>query len=177
MLPLVARLEGIERQDLTGEAIRNCSLLGAVAVGGLAILGPPLVPVVFGEDFADAVTPMLILLPSMWFLGIALAIGSTLRGYGRPGLASILAGLSMVVTIGLDLILIPDYGVTGAAVASAVAYALYGASSVVALARVAGLSPAALIVPTRTDIGRYPRAARRAAHAVRLGGATDRGVE
>jgi Na+-driven multidrug efflux pump len=113
----------------------------------------------------------------MWFLGIALAIGSTLRGYGRPGLASILAGLSMVVTIGLDLILIPDYGVTGAAVASAVAYALYGASSVVALARVAGLSPAALIVPTRTDIGRYPRAARRAAHAVRLGGATDRGVE
>ena len=27
MLPLVARLEGIERQDLTGEAIRNCSLL------------------------------------------------------------------------------------------------------------------------------------------------------
>ena len=63
----------------------------------------------------------------------------------------------MVVTIGLDLILIPDYGVTGAAVASAVAYALYGASSVVALARVAGLSPAALIVPTRTDIGRYAR--------------------
>jgi O-antigen/teichoic acid export membrane protein len=173
MLPLVARLDGVERQNLTGEAIRNCSLLGAVAVVGLSILGPPLVPVVFGQDFADAVTPLLILLPSMWFLGIALAIGSTLRGYGRPGLASLLAGLSMVVTIGLDLILIPSYGVTGAAIASAVAYALYGASSVLALARVSGLSPATLIVPTRTDIERYPRVARR---AVGLG-ARDRGVE
>ncbi len=42
----------------------------------------------------------------------------------------------MVATIGLDLILIPHYGVTGAAVASAVAYGLYGASSVLALARI-----------------------------------------
>ncbi len=174
MLPLVARLEGVERQALTGEAIRNCSLLGAVAAVALAILGPPLVPVFFGQDFADAVTPLLILLPSMWFLGIALAIGSTLRGYGRAGLASLLAGLSMALTIGLDLLLIPSYGVTGAAVASAFAYALYGASSVVALGRVADLSPTALVVPTRTDIERYPRAVRR---ALRLGGARDEGVE
>jgi O-antigen/teichoic acid export membrane protein len=174
LLPLVARLEGEERQHLTGEAIRNCSLLGAVAVLGLVIFGPPLVPVIFGEDFADAVKPLVILLPSMWFLGIALAIGSTLRGYARPGLASLLAGLSMVVTIGLDLLLIPPYGVTGAAVASAVAYALYGVSSVVALARVARLSAAALVIPTRTDIVRYPRAARRAA---RLGGPRDEPVE
>jgi O-antigen/teichoic acid export membrane protein len=166
MLPLVARLEGSERQDLTGEAIRNCSLLGAVAVAGLALFGPLLVPVVFGQDFADAVTPLLILLPSMWFLGIALAVGSTLRGYARPGLASLLAGFSMVVTIGLDLLLIPSYGVNGAAVASAVAYVLYGASSVIYLGRVAGLPIAALIVPTRADIDRYPRAARR---AMRLG--------
>ena len=161
MLPLVARLDGVERQNLTGEAIRNCSLLGAVAVVGLAIFGPPLLPVVFGQDFADAVTPLLILLPSMWFLGIALAIGSTLRGYTRPGLASLLAGLAMLATIGLDLILIPPYGVTGAAVASAVAYGLYGASSVLALARVSGLSLPQLLVPSRTDLARYPQAARR----------------
>ena len=43
----------------------------------------------------------------------------------------------MALTIGLDLLLIPSYGVTGAAVASAFAYALYGASSVVALGRAA----------------------------------------
>ena len=131
----------------------------------------------FGEDFADAVTPMLILLPSMWFLGIALAIGSTLRGYGRPGLASVLAGLSMVVTIGLDLILIPDYGVTGAAVASAVAYALYGASSVVALARVAG--PFACRAHRPHAYRHRPLPARCPACTARrrLGGATDRSVE
>ncbi len=68
----------------------------------------------------------------------------------------------MLATIGLDLILIPPYGVTGAAVASAVAYGLYGASSVLALARISDLSLPRLLVPSRTDMARYPQAARRA---------------
>jgi O-antigen/teichoic acid export membrane protein len=45
-----------------------------------------------------------------------------LSGIGRPGLGSAAMGLGLVVTILLDLALIPDFGIVGAATASTVAY-------------------------------------------------------
>ena len=55
-----------------------------------------------------------------------------LRGRGRPGVSSLLAGLTAIVTVGLDLLLIPAYGANGAALASAVAYTVFGVGSLVA---------------------------------------------
>jgi lipopolysaccharide/colanic/teichoic acid biosynthesis glycosyltransferase len=45
-----------------------------------------------------------------------------LYGRGRPGLSSIAAGIGVVVTLVMDVVLIPRFGAVGAAVASSVAY-------------------------------------------------------
>ena len=103
---------------------------------------------------------MLILLPGMWFLGTGTVVGGDLRGRGRPGLASAVAGIAVVVTVALDLALIPPFGIVGAAVASVAAYSVFGLVSLAVLSRVSGIPVRTLVIPTVADLKRYPAAIR-----------------
>ena len=67
-----------------------------------------------------------------------------------------LAGLAVVVTIVLDFALIPLLGVLGAALASVVAYVVYGVASLVAVSRESGVPVSELVIPTRADLALYP---------------------
>lgn len=157
VLPLVAHRAGQDDQNaLSGLALRNHGLLAAVATVANAGVGTLLVLFAFGPSYHDALVPMLILLPGMWFLSTGVVIGGDLRGRGRPGAASALAGAALIVTIVLDVLLIPEFGVSGAAAASVVAYASYGILSLRTLSRVAGIPLRELTVPTREDLALYP---------------------
>jgi O-antigen/teichoic acid export membrane protein len=157
LLPLIARLEGEERQALTTiAAVRHHGILAAAAILVNAVFGTLVIVFGYGPSFRGALLPMLILLPGMWFLGTGTVVAGDLRGRGRPGLSSALGGLAVGVTIGLDLLLIPDYGAVGAAVASLVAYTVFGSTSLVALSRVSGIPLRSLLTPTRADLAVYP---------------------
>jgi O-antigen/teichoic acid export membrane protein len=54
--------------------------------------------------------------------GVIGVISAYLQGVGRPGLYSAAIGAGLPVTVALDLLLIPPFGVMGAAVASTAAY-------------------------------------------------------
>jgi Na+-driven multidrug efflux pump len=90
-------------------------------------------------------------------LGAGLVVTGNLRGRGRPGTSSAIAGATVCITLLLDLLLIPRFGVAGAAVASVCAYTFYGVVGVWALSRVSGLSVRSLVIPTRTELARYGR--------------------
>jgi O-antigen/teichoic acid export membrane protein len=161
VLPLVSHYEGDDRQRATSVAsVRNHGILAAFAVLANAAFGTAAILLAFGSEFEPAVVPMLILLPGIWFLGMGSVIQGDLGGRGRPGLSSALAGLAAVATVGLDLLLIPPFGVVGAAIASVVAYAIYGTASLIALSRVSGIPVRELIVPRRSDFARYAQALR-----------------
>lgn len=98
--------------------------LGLTALGaaGLAVLGRPLIGLVYSGRFAAAYGPMVALLPGAALMGAAKALTNEIAGRGYPHLNSINAGLGLVLTIALDLALIPRHGLLGAAVASSVAY-------------------------------------------------------
>jgi O-antigen/teichoic acid export membrane protein len=96
----------------------------AAAVVPLWIAAPYVIPAIYGSDFDGAVTPAKIILLGLVFDGVAGVITALLYGIGRPGLNSIAMGLGLVVTVGLDIALIPSLEATGAAIASAAAYAM-----------------------------------------------------
>jgi Na+-driven multidrug efflux pump len=54
--------------------------------------------------------------------GAAGVVSAYLYGTGRPGLTSVAMGAGVVLTVVLDLLLVPRWGATGAAIASTVAY-------------------------------------------------------
>ena len=152
LLPLISRFEGQERQALTTTAaIRHHGILTFGAILFNAVFGTLVILFGYGPSFRGALVPMLILLPGMWFLGTGMVVAGDLRGRGRPALSSALGGLAVAVTVGLDLLLIPNHGAVGAAFASLAAYTVFGTTSLVALARVSGIPLRTLVIPTSAD--------------------------
>jgi O-antigen/teichoic acid export membrane protein len=101
-------------------------LLAITTIGAivLALFGKIAILIVFSSAFLGAYAPLLILLPGVVLLGAGKILTNDIAGRGYPHYNSITAGLSIVVTIILDLILIPPMGVVGAALASTASYSL-----------------------------------------------------
>jgi O-antigen/teichoic acid export membrane protein len=95
------------------------TVLGAIA---LALLGRFFIRVVYTAEFLGAYLPMLVLLPGVALLGGGKVLTNEIAGRGYPHYNSINAALALVLTLILDLVLIPRYGIVGAALASTVSY-------------------------------------------------------
>jgi O-antigen/teichoic acid export membrane protein len=156
VMPLVSHYEGDERQASTSaDSVRHHGILAAAAVLANMIFGAFVILVMYGHPYYPALVPMLILLPGVWFLGTGGVIQSDLSGRGRPGISSALAGIAAAITVALDLALIPPLGVTGAAIASVIAYTAYGIGSLMVLHRVSGIAMRSMLMPTRKDLALY----------------------
>ncbi len=81
-----------------------------------------LLPAIYGSAFEGAVVPAQIILLGLILEGTAGVVSGFLYGIGRPGLNSLAMLVGLTTTVVLDVVLIPPFGATGAAVASAVAY-------------------------------------------------------
>ena len=151
LLPVVARSSGEAGVDSTLRVFRAVMIVTAVAVGLAALVGPVLIPLVFGAAYAGSVQPFLWLLPSAFgFVGSAV-FSSALLASGAPALSSLGPVVSLASGVTLDLILIPPFGATGAAIAASIALLAGGAAAAIAYGVRAGLGPGAL-VPRRADV-------------------------
>ena len=100
--------------------------LGLTTLGalGLAILGRPLILLVYSSEFISAYTPMLALLPGVVLLGGAKVLTNEIAGRGYPHYNSITSGIALILTVIFDLLFIPRYGILGASIASSIAYSV-----------------------------------------------------
>ena len=86
-----------------------------------------LIPHIVGHEFAAAVVPTLILATGTVGFG-AVGLGTNIfQARGLPGLSSLLAVAAALVSAITLLVLVPPYGIDGAAISSAVTYLLIGA--------------------------------------------------
>jgi O-antigen/teichoic acid export membrane protein len=124
LFPKVSAMDAEDNFTTSARACRRALAVTAVATLGLLIVVTPLIPVVYGSDFAPSATVFMILLPSGMLFTIHKVLTSSLAANGNPQ-ASLYAGLiSLPVTVGLNLLLVPAWGIKGAAVASDIAYAI-----------------------------------------------------
>lgn len=107
-------------------------LVSCAAAGLLALFAAPLVHTLFGERYAGAATLTRILALGTPGLVAMRLMTNRLAGGGQPGRASLYVVAALAVTSGLDVVLIPAHGATGAAWASSVGYNLGGAVALAA---------------------------------------------
>jgi O-antigen/teichoic acid export membrane protein len=88
----------------------------------LALVAQWLVPAIFGPEFESSVPLIWILTPGGVFLACGQVAGDLLRGRNRPLIVAWAQGIAAVLTVVLLVVLLPFLGVTGAAIASTVAY-------------------------------------------------------
>ena len=177
LLPRLAALSaaGLEEREsrdvVEAKSVRHATLLVAASALLLALAIVPLVPLVYGRDFAPAIGLALVLLPGAALLGIANVLMTTVVGRGRPGYSLAGALVSTPVTVALYVLVIPPFGARGAAVASTVSYALSFVLSTYFFRRATGVRVTSCLVPTRDELADYARLWRSALSAgARRGG-------
>lgn len=122
---LYPRFARAGRSKATAKArslLLKAGLITCAAVAPLWLLAGYVIPAIYGAEFDGAVLPAQIILLGLALNGVGAVITAYLYGIGRPGLNSLAMGAGLVVTVVLDLLLIPRFHENGAAVASAVAY-------------------------------------------------------
>jgi lipopolysaccharide/colanic/teichoic acid biosynthesis glycosyltransferase len=122
LYPRFARSEAAAATASSRRLIPRAGAFTATIALPLALAAGVVVPILFGPPFAGAVLPAQILLVGLSAEGAAGVITAFLYGRGRPGLNSLAAGTGLIVTLVLDVVLIPRLGAIGAAIASSAAY-------------------------------------------------------
>ncbi|MGA7911409.1 MAG: polysaccharide biosynthesis C-terminal domain-containing protein, partial [Candidatus Dormiibacterota bacterium] len=122
LYPQFARSDPAQAATTSRRMILRAGAVTACASIPMAVLASVVVPPLFGLAFDNAVLPARILLIGLAAEGVGGVATAFLFGRGRPGLNSLAAGAGVVVTLVLDVILIPRFGAVGAAVASSAAY-------------------------------------------------------
>lgn len=104
---------------------RHLFVLATAISVGLAIAAPFAIPMVFGEAFRESVVPLAILLVGQvfWALGASAGRAMLAAGWVEGNFWS--SALAGAVNVGAALLLIPHFGIAGAALATAGANALW----------------------------------------------------
>ena len=137
-----------EINRMSAKLTRYVFLLTFLMSIGLVILGEIFIPFYFGNDFTPAVTPLLVLLPGAICFSITrpyLAITSA-KGNLRPLI--IATAVAALINLLLNLLLIPRYGMIGAAIGTSTGYASLLGTQLLC-ARYVGYNPISGIRPIR----------------------------
>lgn len=124
---LYPRLAGASEHDAHQATLRVCRITLALATVcwiGFALLGPAVIRLLFGPQYYAAIIPMELMLPGIVTMSLyhILTRNFTSRNKQQVNLVSACTALS--VNFGLNWFLIPRYGISGAAVSTAVSYSL-----------------------------------------------------
>lgn len=126
LLPRLSELSDDEdkRKALTSLVARWVLLVTFVGSICVAIIAFPVIKLVFGIAFLDAVAPLLWLLPGVVFMAGSRILANDIAARGRPELNMYASCVVVVINIAGNLALIPKYGIAGAAIATSTAYAI-----------------------------------------------------
>lgn len=126
LFPKVSGLTEAESNRLTTQVFKLCNFVLIFLTLFSAVGGYFLIPMLFGKEFALSINPFLFLLPGVYFFGWNNVLIEDLKGRGHPNYKLYTAGLALVFMVCLDFILIPDYSLIGASIASSIAYTISG---------------------------------------------------
>ena len=152
LLPVIARTEPVRRGEETLRAFRSVVFVTAAGVAGAVLIGPVVLPMVFGDAFDESIIPFLWLLPGTFGFAASAVFSNSLVGSSSPGMSSLGPLVSLTVGFVLDIVLIPQYGATGAAAAASTAFLLGGAAALVIYRRLHPFPWRLLVVPHRGDL-------------------------
>jgi len=151
LLPSLATDTEETRTRRTLASFRVLALVTVSGIAAAAIVGAPLIPVIFGPSFAPSTVPFLLLLPGALGFVALRVFGSALIASSRPGRSSLGALIALVIEVALDLALIPVLGASGAALAASTAFIAGGAVAATVYRRHSRFAWSALL-PGREDV-------------------------
>lgn len=123
----------------------------------IAIVAPFLIQIVYGAEFVEAGNVLRLLLPGVVAITVSKVLHPDLAGRGHPLYALRVFVLSLIINVVLNFILIPGYGINGAALASTISYMVAGIGYGFIYARKEKISPKKVFILNKDDVDRVKR--------------------
>lgn len=112
------------RSDLTTTVCKVVLALTSVAALTLGLVAFWFIPYAFGTSFNQAVSVVWILLPGIVLISVSRVLANDIAARGHPEINLYSSLIAMIANVILNLLLIPSFGVFGAAVATTIAYTI-----------------------------------------------------
>lgn len=107
---------------IAARTTRYALLFSALLAVGIAALGSRFLPLYYGPAYSQALLPLLILLPGAVGFAVVRPIYGIAQGKGNLKPMVVATGGAAALNVALNAVLIPRYGIAGAAVATSIGY-------------------------------------------------------
>jgi O-antigen/teichoic acid export membrane protein len=122
LYPRVSESQDTVAEQLTVSMCKQVLFLTLIAALAVAILSRPIILIYAGEIFLPAIQPLLILLPGVVLIVISKLLSPLWLKKGWLLQATGIACSTAILSIILNLVLVPKLGITGAALANTLSY-------------------------------------------------------
>jgi O-antigen/teichoic acid export membrane protein len=153
-----ARTPGLseeERNESTPRVCRNTLFVTIILAIILFFTGKYIILILFGSQYLPALKPLWALIPGIIALSICKVLSNEITGRGKPLIITYASVISLIVNIPLNIIFIPQMGITGSALASSISYT---AATLIVLAKFIKISKSTIsetLIIKKQDIKLY----------------------
>ncbi len=130
------------------------TLIAAVVYAGI---GSQVMVLFYGARYAPAVPAMFMMLPGIVMISLYQILTRNFTSRNRQQVNIVAATVALAVNAASALVLIPRYGIVGAALSTAVSYTLAASILLVAFVRESGNSVRSTVLVGLDDLARYPQ--------------------
>lgn len=156
LFPEVAGMKKPSALKFVTVLCRNSLFITTLLCIILFLSGPILIKLLFGSKFLPSVPALRVLLPGIIALAFNRVLCGGFSGLGKPEYGTYTVICSAIVTVCLDILLVPKMGIIGASLASSIAYISAATIGVVIFKKISGCKISELFLTTKSDLSRYP---------------------
>jgi len=165
LFPRLAGADDRTAHATTALVARHTVFITLIGALGIAVVGPPIIRFLYTEEFYGAIAPMLWLLPGLVMMALYQILTRNFTSRGKQEINIVAAVAALGLNVALNFLLIPRFGIVGAAIAHDLSYTTAALILLVAFVRESGhgIGEATLmrrddfvgLVRRITDLGRW----------------------
>ena len=157
IFPKLAGSSDADAHARTAVTCRHTLFTTILAALFYAGIGSQALTIFYGDRYAPAIRPMILMLPGIIMISLYQILTRNFTSRNRQQVNIVAAGIALGVNFTLNVILIPRFGISGAAVSTAISYTLAALLLLFVFVRESGGSLLGTIMIRSTDLASYPR--------------------
>jgi O-antigen/teichoic acid export membrane protein len=152
LFPKLAGYEEKDANELAIRACRNALFIAAMLAFGILLFGRLAIRIMYGAEFLPACQALYLLLPGTMAMCVYMILSRYFTSRNKQQVTIVAGMTGLLANIGLNLILIPRFGIAGAAVATTVSYSITAFLMLYFFVRESGCELMECVVVKRADI-------------------------
>src|ERR1700722_19440111 len=115
LFPRAVSRPASEVLEMTGRAVRMTTFVTTLCGAGIMVAGPRLLVFLYGPEYRGAAAILRILVVEVILGGATQVMSQAFMALSRPGVVTVLQAIGLLLTVPLMLVLVPRFGIAGAA--------------------------------------------------------------